>query len=71
VVAANRIGNEGGQVFYGTSFITDQTGEIVTDFGRKEEGVLIATFDLDQIDRERAAWGFFRDRRTDLYDPLL
>lgn len=71
VVAANRVGDEGGQVFYGTSFITDETGEVVTKFGRAEEGVLIATFDLDHIDRARAAWGFFRDRRADLYDILL
>ena len=71
VVAANRVGDEGGQVFYGTSFITDETGEVVTEFGRAEEGVLIATFDLDNIDRARAAWGFFRDRRADLYDILL
>ncbi len=71
VVAANRVGDEGGQVFYGTSFITDETGEIVADLGRKEEGVLIATFDLDKIDQARAAWGFFRDRRTDLYDILI
>jgi len=71
VVAANRVGDEGGQVFYGTSFITDETGEIVCDLGRKEEGVLIATFDLDKIDQARAAWGFFRDRRTDLYDILI
>jgi N-carbamoylputrescine amidase len=70
-VAANRVGDEGGQVFYGTSFITDETGEVVTEFGRAEEGVLIATFDLDHIDRVRAAWGFFRDRRADLYDILL
>ena len=71
VVAANRVGDEGGQVFYGTSFITDETGEIVTDLGRKEEGVLIASFDLDKIDQARAAWGFFRDRRSDLYDILI
>jgi N-carbamoylputrescine amidase len=71
VVAANRVGDEAGQVFYGTSFITDETGEIVTDLGRKEEGVLVASFDLDHIDRARAAWGFFRDRRTDLYDILI
>jgi N-carbamoylputrescine amidase len=71
VVAANRFGDEQGQVFYGTSFITDETGEIVTELGRKEEGILVATFDLDHIDRARAAWGFFRDRRTDLYDILL
>lgn len=71
VVAANRIGDEGGQVFYGTSFITDETGEIVTDFGRTEQGVLVAEFDLDKIDQARAAWGFFRDRRSDLYDILI
>lgn len=71
VVAANRIGDENGQVFYGTSFICDQVGEIVTDFNRSEEGALVAQFDLDMIDQERAAWGFFRDRRTDLYDVLV
>ena len=71
VVAANRVGNEDGQVFYGTSFICNQVGEIVTDLNRTEEGVIIAEFDLDSIDQERAAWGFFRDRRTDLYDVLV
>ena len=64
VVAANRVGDEEGQVFYGTSFIADPTGEIVIDFGRTEQGVLVAEFDLDEIERERAAWGVFRDRRT-------
>ena len=71
VVAANRVGDEQGQVFYGTSFIADETGEIVTDMDRRQEGVIVATFDLDHIDRARAAWGFFRDRRTDLYDILV
>lgn len=71
VCAANRIGDEGGQAFYGTSFICDQTGEIAAELGRTEEGVIAAQFDLDEIETERAAWGFFRDRRTDLYGPLL
>ena len=71
IVAANRVGDEAGQVFYGTSFITDETGEIVTDMDRSEEGVIVASFDLDHIDQARAAWGFFRDRRTDLYDILV
>ena len=39
--------------------------------GREEEGALVHTFDLDYIDRHRAAWGFFRDRRTDLYGSLV
>ena len=36
-------------------------------FGDKEEGVLMHSFDLAEIERYRAEWGFFRDRRTDLY----
>ena len=71
VAAANRVGEENGQAFYGTSFISDHTGEIMGDFDRKQEGVVIATIDMDEVDRARAAWGFFRDRRTDLYGPLV
>jgi N-carbamoylputrescine amidase len=70
VVAANRTGDEEGQVFYGTSFIADHAGEITAELGRNEDGVITAEFDLDFIDRHRAAWGFFRDRRTDLYEVL-
>lgn len=71
VAAANRVGAENGQVFYGTSFISDHTGEILGDLDRKQEGVVVATIDMDEVDRARAAWGFFRDRRTDLYGPLV
>ncbi|MEM1389916.1 MAG: N-carbamoylputrescine amidase [Pseudomonadota bacterium] len=70
VVAANRVGTEDGQIFYGSSFIADHTGQIVAEMNRTDQGVLIETFDLDEIDRERAAWGFFRDRRPDLYTLL-
>ena len=71
IVAANRIGledNEGvKQKFYGHSFIADHRGELVESFGANDEGVLVSTFDLGQIESYRADWGFFRDRRTDLY----
>jgi len=74
VVAANRIGHEpgpgGGQTFYGSSFIADHRGDLVGDMDRTEEGVITATFDLDFLHGHRAAWGFFRDRRTDLYEAL-
>ena len=74
VVASNRTGFEpggaGGQTFYGSSFIADHRGDLVAELGREEEGVITATFDLDFLQRHRAAWGFFRDRRTDLYGPL-
>jgi N-carbamoylputrescine amidase len=71
VVAANRIGieeNDGAtQKFYGHSFIADHMGELVESFGETEEGPLVASFDLAEIATYRAEWGFFRDRRTDLY----
>ena len=71
VVAANRIGieeNAGAkQRFYGHSFITDHTGALVESFGAREDGVLVHTFDLTMIESYRADWGFFRDRRPDLY----
>ena len=68
VVASNRIGTEvSGQKFYGSSFIADHRGDLVQKFERTEEGVLVHEFDLDFLDRHRAAWGFFRDRRTEYY----
>lgn len=71
IVAANRVGTESGQSFYGTSFIANEEGEVVADMDRHDTGIIMAVFDLEEIDRQRAAWGFFRDRRTDLYATLL
>ncbi|HYC57191.1 MAG TPA: N-carbamoylputrescine amidase [Candidatus Binatia bacterium] len=70
VAAANRIGDEEGQVFYGHSFLADHRGDIVSELPWGEEGVAIATFDLDKVARTRAAFGFFRDRRPDLYATI-
>jgi N-carbamoylputrescine amidase len=70
VVAANRIGVESGQVFYGSSFITDARGDKTVELGRTDEGVIVATLDLAASERARASWGFFRDRRPELYDIL-
>jgi N-carbamoylputrescine amidase len=70
VVAANRIGWEGDQRFYGHSFICDERGDILAEFGAQESGVITATLDLEQARRHRAAFGFFRDRRPELYGRL-
>jgi len=67
VVAANRIGVEGDQTFYGHSFIANHRGDKVAELGRRESGVITADLDLDEIRRNRASFGFFRDRRPDLY----
>jgi N-carbamoylputrescine amidase len=71
VIAANRVGVEHGQRFYGTSFITDERGDILAELGREEEGVITATLDIDRAKRHRAAFGFFRDRRPELYGRLV
>ncbi|PTD18328.1 N-carbamoylputrescine amidase [Sphingomonas fennica] len=70
VIASNRIGTEGTMTFYGHSFIADERGDLVAEFGASETGVLTATLDLDRVKRHRAAFGFFRDRRPDLYGRL-
>lgn len=79
VVAANRIGTEevvpcaenGNQssalTFYGSSFITDSTGEVVEEMDRVSEGFILHRFDLDELESERKSWGLFRDRRPEMY----
>ena len=71
VVAANRIGTEHGQRFYGHSFICDERGDMLAEFGAGETGVLVATVDTTQAKKHRAAFGFFRDRRPELYGRLV
>jgi N-carbamoylputrescine amidase len=75
LVASNRIGTEQGEkytmTFYGSSFIASPTGEKLAEADRGSETVLTATFDLDEVNRYRRAWGVYRDRRPDLYYPIL
>ena len=75
VVAANRIGTEtieGSTItFYGSSFITDNKGQILTAADRESEKIVVAEFDLAAYAAERAAWGLFRDRRPEKYHPLM
>ena len=75
VVAANRIGTETecggeGQAFYGHSFICDEWGDMLAEYGREESGALIATLDTTAAAKHRASWGFFRDRRPQLYGRI-
>ena len=70
VVASNRIGSEGGQRFYGHSFITDEWGDYLAEYGAAETGVLTARLDLAQAAKHRAGMGFFRDRRPQLYGRI-
>ena len=75
VIAANRIGQENecggdGQHFYGHSFISDEWGDLIEQYGAEETGALVATLDLTAAAKHRASWGFFRDRRPQLYGRI-
>ena len=82
LAAANRIGSEtvspckenGRQSstlrFYGSSFITDDVGELISKAGRDEETVIYGAFDLDIIAENRLNWAFFRDRRPECYGSI-
>ena len=75
LIASNRIGEERGETctlsFYGSSFIADPTGDILIQADDVQEALLIQTFDLDAIRKQRTGWGLFRDRRPDLYQSIL
>ena len=83
VAAANRIGTENvipceannnqtsSLTFYGSSFITDMTGELVESADRTSETVLVHSFDLDEINSARLEWGLMRDRRPECYGDIV
>lgn len=75
VVASNRIGREYAKNtaidFYGCSFISDQYGDVVKQAGSTEETILTSTFDMDALRDERVNNVLFRDRRPEMYHPLM
>lgn len=82
VIAANRIGleevhpckenaNQSSSLrFYGSSFMTDGVGEIIKSASRDHEEILVFSYDLEALAKERLDWGLFRDRRPECYQPL-
>lgn len=71
LAAANRVGVEGDTTFYGRSFVVDAAGEPLAEAGEDEETILYSDLDLTWVRTFRAGFGFFRDRRPDLYGSLL
>lgn len=83
VVAANRIGKEevvpdrgnGNQssslLFYGSSFMTDETGELLCSASRDKEEILYAEYDFSELEKRRLEWGLFRDRRPQCYAKIV
>ena len=83
VIAANRVGTEkitrddgnahqqSELTFYGSSFITDCTGELLQTADRASDCVIFHEFDLDKCKTARQEWGVFRDRRPEMYSKLI
>lgn len=75
VVVSNRIGEEVGEsctlTFYGSSFITDYTGEKIAEASRDKEEIIYAEFDLEEIAKQREYWGLLRDRQPTTYEVLV
>lgn len=75
VVASNRIGTEVGDAgpitYFGSSFIAGPHGEVLAEAPMQDQAVITAELDLDAIRALRDGWGLFRDRRPDLYGPIL
>lgn len=82
VIAANRVGTEkvipcpennqqsSSLSFYGSSFITDETGELISSADRSSETIIYGEFDLESIREMRMSWGLFRDRRPEYYSEI-
>ncbi|QXI34490.1 N-carbamoylputrescine amidase [Pseudomonas promysalinigenes] len=78
VVAANRVGREVAgsdeslsMVFYGSSFICDHKGAMLTEADRASSGIWLHDLDLAGMREDRLSWGIYRDRRPQMYAPLL
>ena len=74
VIAANRIGEERGEsctlTFYGSSFMSDYTGQKIAEASRDEETVIYAEYDLEENRRQKEYWGLFQDRRPEMYEKI-
>jgi beta-ureidopropionase len=74
IAAINRVGTEApwniGE-FYGTSYFCNPRGKIIAEAGRDKDEVLTTDLNLDEIAEVRRTWQFYRDRRPDLYGPLV
>lgn len=57
--------------FYGNSYFVNPRGQIFACASEDNDELLVAEFDLDMIDEVRSVWQFYRDRRPDMYGPLV
>jgi beta-ureidopropionase len=74
VGGVNRVGRdeEGSSAdFYGSSFFSAPNGEVVAATGGEGEAIVQAEIDTELSHRLREEWGFFRDRRPEIYGKIV
>jgi N-carbamoylputrescine amidase len=74
VAGVNRVGKDiggGSTNFYGRSFFTSPTGDVVARAGGRKDVILHCEIDTEIGAQLRDEWGFFRDRRPDAYGALV
>jgi len=73
VGAVNRVGYETpwkiGE-FYGKSYFCSPRGKIVAQASRDKDELVVADLDLEEIQKVRATWQFYRDRRPESYGEI-
>jgi N-carbamoylputrescine amidase len=75
VAAVNRVGHEGpsegGLEFWGSSFVSDPFGVVLSEASNNKEEILVAECDLAHLESVRRNWPFLRDRRIDSYGQIV
>ncbi|RYY98890.1 MAG: carbon-nitrogen hydrolase family protein [Comamonadaceae bacterium] len=71
VLACNRVGTEGQRHHLGRSMVVDPRGMIMAEAGTEAPQLLTAEVDLDAVTSARKKFPWWRDRRPDLYGPLV
>ena len=70
VITVNRVGDEDGVPFWGTSFVAGPQGELLYEAPTNAEVETIVEVDMQRSEQVRRWWPFFRDRRIDAYGDL-
>jgi N-carbamoylputrescine amidase len=75
VAAVNRVGHEGpaggGLEFWGSSFVSDPFGVVLSEASNTKEEILVTECDLAHLESVRRNWPFLRDRRIDSYGQIV
>ena len=70
VVTVNRVGDEDGVPFWGTSFVAGPQGELLYEAPVDQEAIAVVEVDMQRSEQVRRWWPFLRDRRIDAYTDL-